>query len=79
VVLNSDLLSRAQAYVLWAPRCNYGGAFFLLQVPAAKELIEKVGQINVGMETVSNPIPAVYTKSIESTCSPSRWTSSWRN
>jgi hypothetical protein len=27
------------------------------------------------MVTVSNPITAVYTKSMESTCSPPRWTS----
>jgi hypothetical protein len=39
-----------------------GGAFFSLQVPAAKELIEKMV-----METASNPVPAVYTKSMEST------------
>jgi hypothetical protein len=36
-----------------------GGAFFSLQVPAAKELIEKWWQIKVGMETVSNPALAV--------------------
>jgi hypothetical protein len=42
-------------------------AFFSLQVPAAKELIEKMVEIKVGMEIVSNPIPVVYTKSMEST------------
>jgi hypothetical protein len=44
-----------------------GGAFFSLQVPAAKELIKKMVEIKVGMEIVSNPIAAVYTKSMEST------------
>jgi hypothetical protein len=44
-----------------------GGAFFSLQVPAAKELIERWWQTKVEMETVSNPVPVVYTKSMEST------------
>jgi hypothetical protein len=44
-----------------------GGAFFSLQVPAAKELMKRWWQFKVGMEIISNPVPAVYTKSMEST------------
>jgi hypothetical protein len=52
-----------------------GGAFFSLQVPTAKELIEKIVANQGSDGDHLQPRNAVYTKSMESTCSPPRWTS----
>jgi hypothetical protein len=53
-----------------------GGAIFSLQAPTAKELIEKMVANKDWDGDRLQPRTAMYTKSMESTCSPPRWTSS---